>query len=409
MVAWTPRRWALRATAWAWLPALAATTPRFRSSGVSSANLLAAPRSLNDPVRCRFSSLKWIRAPQSSLNGSESGHGVTPTMPRMRSRAARTSCRVSIARQGDRAGPPGPVVMWDEGASAMGCRSTRKDSVWRLGVRMAGKASVRVVDRLAVVDETRADRQTIEIYELVTRKVRVGRVPLLFKALAAEKALGPCWTALRPAIRVRAFEEAADDLRARAARAAVDLGCPLIETQLEWAGYDVDEIDQIRGQVDIFHYVDAKLLMAVTVLAEALSGGVGGVSRGPRGEQRVPRGVPHEMDPIELVPEDAGGALGKVFRSIRTHLGLGIVPDDFRALGRWPKYLELAWTDARKRDGEAPARIALNEIGGVGGEGARQLPGRGGGSAGAPRAAGGGPPRRDAPLQPVRARPPRVG
>jgi hypothetical protein len=239
---------------------------------------------------------------------------------------------------------------------------------------MPGKASVRVLDRLAVIDETSADRQTIEIYELITRKMRVGRVPLLFKALAAEKALGPCWNALRPAVRVRAFEEAADDLRARAARAAVDLGCPLIETQLEWAGYDVDEIDQIRGQVDIFHYVDAKLLMTVAVLAEALSGGAGGVPRGPRGEQRVPRGVPHEMDPIELVPEDADGALSKSFRSIRTHLGLGIVPDDFRALGRWPKYLELAWADARKRDEEAAARTAVKELGTMADEAARQLP-----------------------------------
>src|SRR5437660_4834567 len=372
MVAWIPRRWAWKATAWAWLPALAATTPRLRSCGASRENLLAAPRSLNEPVRCRFSSLKWIRAPQSSLNGSESGHGVTPTMPRMRSRAASTSCRVSMARQGNRAGPSGQAVMWDEGASAMGCASSRKDSVWRLGVRMAGKASVRVVDRLAVVDETHADRQTIEIYELVTRKVRVGRVPLLFKALAAEKALGPCWNALRPAIRVRAFEEAADDLRARAARAAVDLGCPLIETQLEWAGYDVDEIDQIRGQVDIFHYVDAKLLMAVSVLAEALSGGVGGIARGPRGEQRVPRGVPHDMDPIELVPEDANGTLAKVFRSIRSHLGFGLVPDDFRALGRWPKYLDLAWADARKRDEEGAA--SLKDLGRLADEAARQLP-----------------------------------
>src|SRR2546425_9769018 len=197
--------------------------------------------------------------------------------------------------------------MWDEGASAMGCGSSGKDSVWRLGVRMAGKASVRVVDRLPVVDETRADRQTIEIYELVTRKVRVGRVPLLFKALAAEKALGPCWTALRPAIRVRAFEEAADDLRIRAARAAGDLGCPLIETQLEWAGYDVDEIDEIRGMVDVFHYLDPKLLIAVAVLSEALKEGVGGLKRGARAEQRVPRGVPQDMDHIELVPEDANG------------------------------------------------------------------------------------------------------
>src|SRR5207249_11543700 len=121
---------------------------------------------------------------------------------------------------------------------------------------MAGKASGKAVDRLAVVDETQADRQTIEVYELVTRKVRVGRVPLLFNALAAEKALMPCWAALRPAIRVRALEEAADDLRANAARLAVDLGCPLIEAQLEWAGHDVHEIRQPRRQVRRCHFVD---------------------------------------------------------------------------------------------------------------------------------------------------------
>ncbi len=255
---------------------------------------------------------------------------------------------------------------------------------------MAGKASGKVVDRLPVVDETEADRRTIEIYELATRKLRVGRVPLLLKGLAAEKALLPCWNALRPAIRVRAFEEAADDLRARAAKIAVDLGCPLIETQLEWAGYDVDEIDEIRGQVDIFHYVDAKLLMATCVLAEALQGGVGGVSRGPRGDERVPRGVPHDMDPIELVPED-DGALAKVFRSIRTHLGLGIVPDDFRALARWPKYLELAWSDARKRDEESGG--ALKELGAQADDAARQLPIRVEVTDDSLRAAGAGPSR----------------
>src|SRR5437763_16320741 len=100
---------------------------------------------------------------------------------------------------------------------------------------MPGKASVRAVDRLAVVDETQADRQTIEVYELVTRKVRGGRVPLLFKALAAENALMPCWAALRPPIRVRGFGEAAVDLRAQAARLDVDLGSPRIETQPRWA------------------------------------------------------------------------------------------------------------------------------------------------------------------------------
>jgi hypothetical protein len=239
---------------------------------------------------------------------------------------------------------------------------------------MAGKMNGKASERLLLVDETQADRQTIEVYELITRKMRVGRVPLLYKALAAEKALMPCWQALRPAIRVRAFEEAADDLRLRAARAAVDLGCPLIETQLEWAGHDLDEIDEMRGQIDIFHYLDAKLLMAVAVLSQAVNGGVGGLRRGARAEQRVPRGVPQDMDHIELVPEDAAGTLGKSFRSIRAHLGLGLVPDDFRAVGRWPKYLDIAWSDARKRDEEPRAKTALAELLSQADEMARQLP-----------------------------------
>jgi hypothetical protein len=239
---------------------------------------------------------------------------------------------------------------------------------------MAGKAGSKANERLLLVDETQADRQTIEIYELITRKVRIGRVPTFFKALAGEKALGPCWEALRPAVRVRAFEEAADDLRARAAKNAFDLGCPLIETQLEWAGYDVDEIDEIRGQVDIFHYVDAKLLMAASTLRQALLDGVGGGNKGARAEQPVPRGVPQDMDPIELVAEDANGSLAKTFRSIRARLGMGVVPDDFRALGRWPKYLELAWSDARKRDDDVRARDMARGLLAQADEGARQLP-----------------------------------
>ena len=91
-------------------------------------------------------------------------------------------------------------------------------------------------------------------------------------------------------------------------------------------------------------------------LWEALHGTAGGGKETPRATQRIPRGVPHEADIVELLPEDANGNLGKVFRSIRGHLPFGMVPDDFRALGRWPKYLQLAWDDARKRDSDSRAR-----------------------------------------------------
>ena len=170
---------------------------------------------------------------------------------------------------------------------------------------VSGKAGERIV----LVDETQANRQTIEAYELITRKLRVPRVPLLFRALAGEKALLPCWQALRPAVRLRAFEEGADELRASAARTVVEMGCSLIETQLEWAGYDIEQIDEIRGQVNVFHYQNPKLLLAMAVLREALVGTAGGGKETPRATQRVPRGVPHEAGIVELVPEDADGSL----------------------------------------------------------------------------------------------------
>src|SRR4051812_50216670 len=91
-------------------------------------------------------------------------------------------------------------------------------------------------ERMRLVDETQADRQTIEAYELITRKMRVPRVPLFFRALAGEKALLPCFQALRPAIRLRAFEEAGDELRVKAGRAPRGLGGPPPANPLAWGG-----------------------------------------------------------------------------------------------------------------------------------------------------------------------------
>ena len=228
-----------------------------------------------------------------------------------------------------------------------------------------------------LLDETQGDRVTIEAFELITRKLRVARVPMIFRALAAQQALLPCWQAVRPTVRLRAFEEAADDLRTRAAQAAVELGCKLIETQLEWAGYDVDQIDEIRGQVNIFHYQNPKLLLLAAVLDQALGKGSGNDSPSTasgRAMQRVPRGIPQDMDAVELVPEDSNGALAKSFKQIRLHGGLGLVADDYRALGRWPRYLDLAWADARSHDELPRAVAALTELRTAASAAAEELP-----------------------------------
>ena len=70
-VAWTPTSRAAHATAWPWLPALAATTPADRSAGERAATLLTAPRILKAPVRWRFSALRWTGRPVSRESVSE--------------------------------------------------------------------------------------------------------------------------------------------------------------------------------------------------------------------------------------------------------------------------------------------------------------------------------------------------
>ncbi len=90
MVAAIPSSWACRATAWAWLPADMAMTPRRRSSALSNASRFAAPRSLKAPVACRLSSLS-VDLGARGARERVGGQGRGAQTPAMRAAAASTS------------------------------------------------------------------------------------------------------------------------------------------------------------------------------------------------------------------------------------------------------------------------------------------------------------------------------
>src|SRR5438874_1358230 len=87
MRAGAPSSRAAHATAWPWLPALAATTPAASRSGSRLESLTYAPRILNEPVRCRFSAFKRTGRPASRDSVSDGKTGVTRATPSSRSRA----------------------------------------------------------------------------------------------------------------------------------------------------------------------------------------------------------------------------------------------------------------------------------------------------------------------------------
>ena len=77
MVASQPRRWADRATPWAWFPAEAAMTPRRSSSGERRAILLYAPRSLKEKTGCKSSRLSSTLLPSRRDRLTASSRGVS--------------------------------------------------------------------------------------------------------------------------------------------------------------------------------------------------------------------------------------------------------------------------------------------------------------------------------------------
>src|SRR6266545_3004864 len=98
MRARTPALRAAHATACPWLPALAATTPAARCSVLRVATLLTAPRTLKEPVRCRFSPFSHTSRPARRDKVSEPYTGVTRATAERRSRASSMSRSVGAVR-----------------------------------------------------------------------------------------------------------------------------------------------------------------------------------------------------------------------------------------------------------------------------------------------------------------------
>ena len=84
MVALMPNMAAAYATPCAWFPAEDATTAQRSPRSIMEAILLLAPRSLNAPVFCRFSHLRYISPPVMRENVVEWSNSVRCTIPFMR-------------------------------------------------------------------------------------------------------------------------------------------------------------------------------------------------------------------------------------------------------------------------------------------------------------------------------------
>ena len=163
------------------------------------------------------------------------------------------------------------------------------------------------------------------------------------------------WDALRPNLQTKGFEDAADDVRRQAVAAASLLGrLGIAHTTM----LGESQAFHVRRALDLYHYVNPKLLVLTSAVHLALSGETVGGS-GAGGALLV-LGEPPRMLPMEMEDEDPDDPrLQQLFDDIRATLGVAQVNTDYRTLALWPEYLQAAWNALKPiADSEAHRQAA---------------------------------------------------
>lgn len=218
---------------------------------------------------------------------------------------------------------------------------------------------LRLIPNLVEVMPERADERVLEVYESVQARLRVPFVNFVFRVLANyPDYLRFAWGRIEPHLLTAQFEQAANELRARA---LLDPIPDLPETDWQTLG----DLGTIRMFTDTIHYVLPKLLLVVSAFDEGLAGQLG-TRGGAMPDTAIAPGVAKGTVGLSMVTEEeTGEELNRLFREIRKRHGHPGVASYYRAMGRWPRFLEATWEIVQPLVG-APAygqrkRVLLEE------------------------------------------------
>ncbi|MDQ3308657.1 MAG: halocarboxylic acid dehydrogenase DehI family protein [Gemmatimonadota bacterium] len=215
-----------------------------------------------------------------------------------------------------------------------------------------------------------ASQQVGKVYDEVQETLRVPIVNLIFRVLANyPDYLEQTWERLRPALRTRSFERAADEIRAGALLEPVPGA-----SRVHWE--ETGDLDRIRAFNDTIHYVLPKLLLIATALDELGFGPTPGGSHAETAADpsEIPTGVAEGTTKVKMVePEKADERVRTLFESVKNRHGHPLVSSYYRGLGNWPDFLDAAWTrvgplvgsaayEARKDALITAARTAVREL-----------------------------------------------
>jgi len=185
------------------------------------------------------------------------------------------------------------------------------------------------------------------LYEM-KQTLRVTGLDVTVRTWAGfERFLVGMWEAMGPNTETRAFESAADEVRARAVEAAERLG-----RLGAWDAVVLGESQRyhVRGALELYHYLNPKMLVFTSAVKLALQDEPVGAPQPLGSAERIARGAPARMMAMEWVAERPDDArLRGLFNDIQETVGPPSLPGEFRGLALWPGYLEAAWERLKPR------------------------------------------------------------
>ncbi|MCA1603912.1 MAG: halocarboxylic acid dehydrogenase DehI family protein [Acidobacteria bacterium] len=190
------------------------------------------------------------------------------------------------------------------------------------------------------VTEREAEGEIERVYHEIKQVMRVTGINLNFRTWAGYENFFPAmWDAMRPNAETRRFEDAADRIRAEAVRATEQLGKLDAATSLRLGE---SQSYQIRRALDLYHYINPKLLVFTAAVSLALDGERTGSET--ESVELIERGAPARMYPMEMVAEEPEDTrTQELFDDIKKTLSLSSINSDYRTLALWSDYLAAGW------------------------------------------------------------------
>ncbi|MFQ5899747.1 MAG: halocarboxylic acid dehydrogenase DehI family protein [Candidatus Methylomirabilia bacterium] len=208
----------------------------------------------------------------------------------------------------------------------------------------AGKGKVQ--PKLVILQPEEASEAVRECFDEITQSLGFALVNVQFRAFAKyPRFLRLHWDFLRPNALTQDFFDKTEVIR-RQALAIVREHFTIsdLRAELRMRGSSDTTIKEIKAVLDFFLYCDPFLLLMASALQSSLADKP---LPGKPWAHLLPQYThPTRIQEVRLVElEEAPTNVQTVYREVMKGLGLSFVPSDFRALGRWPDYLEPAWED----------------------------------------------------------------